>query len=141
MSEVPKKKKIRWSAAWAEARDLIWARRHRLLLGLVLMLISRLAGMVLPFLSKYLIDDVLTQGKVEMLPRLAWIVGAATVVQAVTSFALSQVLSTVAEFVEPAGALTYVAIAGALAATAAAGLLRPVRRALALEPVEALRRE
>ena len=97
MPEVPKKKKIRWSAAWAEARDLIWARRQRLLLGLVLMLVSRLAGMVLPYLSKYLIDDVLTQGKVEMLPRLAWIVGAATLVQAVTSFALSQVLGVAAQ--------------------------------------------
>lgn len=90
-------KKIRWTAAWAEARDLIWARRGRLLLGLVLMLISRLAGMVLPYLTKFLIDDVLTQGRVEMLPRLALIVGAATVVQAVTSFALSQVLGVAAQ--------------------------------------------
>jgi subfamily B ATP-binding cassette protein MsbA len=97
VSEVPKKKKIRWSAAWSEARDLIWARRGRLLLGLVLMLISRLAGMVLPYLSKYLIDDVLTQGRVDMLPTLAWIVGGATVVQALTSFALSQVLGVAAQ--------------------------------------------
>ena len=95
--EVPRRKKIRWSSAWGEARNLIWARRQRLLLGLVLMLVSRLAGMVLPYLSKYLIDDVLTQGRVEMLPRLAWIVGAATVVQAITSFALSQVLGVAAQ--------------------------------------------
>src|SRR5687768_18020797 len=61
------------------------------------MLISRLSGMVLPYLSKYLVDDVLTQGKVEMLPRLAWIVGAATLVQAVTSFALSQILGVAAQ--------------------------------------------
>lgn len=97
MSEPPKKKKIRWSAAWSEARDLIWARRGRLAIGLVLMLISRLAGMVLPFLSKYLIDD-LTQGRVEQLGTLALIVGAATVVQAVTSFALSQVLGVAAQY-------------------------------------------
>ncbi len=62
------------------------------------MLVSRLAGMVLPYLSKYLIDDVLTQGKVEMLPTLALIVGAATVVQAITSFALSQVLGVAAQY-------------------------------------------
>ncbi len=93
----PKKKPVRWSAAWSEARNLIWARRGRLLIGLVLMLVSRLAGMVLPFLSKYLVDDVLTQGRVELLPTLAWIVGAATVVQAVTSFALSQVLGVAAQ--------------------------------------------
>lgn len=68
------------------------------MLGLGLMLISRLAGMVLPYLSKYLIDDVLTQGKVEMLPTLALIVGAATVVQAITSFALSQVLGVAAQY-------------------------------------------
>ncbi len=97
MSEPPKKKKIRWSAAWAEARNLIWARRGRLLLGLVLMLISRLAGMVLPYLSKDLIDD-LSQGRVEMLGRIALIVGAATLVQAVTSFALSQVLGVAAQY-------------------------------------------
>ncbi len=96
MSEPPKKKKIRWSAAWSEARDLIWARRGRLLLGLVLMLISRLSGMVLPYLSKYLIDD-LTQGRVERLSTLAWIVGGATLVQALTSFALSQVLGVAAQ--------------------------------------------
>src|SRR5690606_29963888 len=94
----PQKKKIRWSAAWGEARDLIWARRGRLALGLGLMLVSRLAGMVLPYLSKYLIDDVLTQGRVEMLPTLALIVGAATVVQAITSFALSQVLGVAAQY-------------------------------------------
>jgi len=93
----PPKKKIRWSAAWSEARNLIWARRGRLLLGLVLMLISRLSGMVLPYLSKYLIDD-LTQGRVEQLGTIALIVGAATVVQAITSFALSQVLGVAAQY-------------------------------------------
>lgn len=97
MSEAPKKKKIRWSAAWSEARNLIWARRGRLLLGLVLMLISRVSGMVLPYLSKYLIDD-LTQGRVEKLGTIALVVGAATVVQAVTSFALSQVLGVAAQY-------------------------------------------
>src|SRR4051812_6876578 len=51
------KKKIRWSAAWQEARTLIWARRGRLTLGLLLMLVSRAAGMVLPALSKYFVDD------------------------------------------------------------------------------------
>jgi ABC-type multidrug transport system fused ATPase/permease subunit len=93
----PPKKKIRWSAAWSEASDLIWTRRGRLLLGLVLMLVSRLAGMVLPYLSKTLVDDVLTQGDVDRLPTLAWIVGAATVVQAISSFALSQVLGVAAQ--------------------------------------------
>ncbi len=61
------------------------------------MLVSRLSGMVLPYLSKYLIDDVLNQGRVEMLSTLAWVVAAATFVQAITSFALSQVLGVAAQ--------------------------------------------
>ena len=98
MPEEPgKKKKIRWSAAWAEARQLLWARRWRLAAGFVLMLISRIAGLVLPLSSKYLIDDVVGKGRVDLLPRLAWIVGAATVVQAVTSFGLSQILGVAAQ--------------------------------------------
>jgi subfamily B ATP-binding cassette protein MsbA len=91
------KKKIRWSAAWQEARVLIWARRGRLLLGLLLMLISRAAGMVLPSLSKFFIDDVLQKGRTDLLPWLAIATGAATIVQAVTSFGLSQILGVAAQ--------------------------------------------
>jgi subfamily B ATP-binding cassette protein MsbA len=91
------KKKIRWSAAWQEARVLIWARRGRLLLGLLLMLISRAAGMVLPGLSKFFIDDVLQKGRTDLLPWLAIATGAATIVQAVTSFGLSQILGVAAQ--------------------------------------------
>jgi ABC-type multidrug transport system fused ATPase/permease subunit len=92
-----KKKKIRWSAAWAEARELVWARRWRLAIGLLLMLISRLAGLVLPITSKYLIDDVIGKNRLELLSTLAWFVGIATVVQAVTSFGLSQILGVAAQ--------------------------------------------
>ena len=91
------KKTVRWSAAWQEARALIWARRGRLLLGLSLMLVNRLAGLVLPGLTKFFVDDVLTQGRVELLATLAWAVAAATLVQAVTSFGLSQVLGVAAQ--------------------------------------------
>jgi subfamily B ATP-binding cassette protein MsbA len=95
--ESPKKKNIRWSAAWQEARALIWARRWRLALGLLLMLISRLAGLVLPLLSKYLIDEVIGKNRTDMLPTLAWIAAGATVVQAITSFGLSQILGVAAQ--------------------------------------------
>jgi subfamily B ATP-binding cassette protein MsbA len=91
------KKPLRWSAAWSEARALIVARRWRLALGLVLMLVNRLAGLVLPWATKPLIDDVVAQRHADMLVTLAWAVGAATVVQAVTSFALSQVLGVAAQ--------------------------------------------
>jgi subfamily B ATP-binding cassette protein MsbA len=92
-----KKKKIRWSAAWQEARALIWARRGRLSVGLTLMLISRGAGMVLPALSKVFVDGVLRGGRTDLLPKLAWAVGAATVVQAISSFGLSQILGVAAQ--------------------------------------------
>ena len=60
------------------------------------MLVSRVAGMVLPYLSKHLIDDLIL-GRVDRLTTFAWIVGGATVVQAITSFALSQVLGVAAQ--------------------------------------------
>src|SRR6187399_2687706 len=91
------KKKVRWGTAWQEARALIWARRGRLAVGLLLMLVSRLSGLVLPGASKYFIDDVLQKGRVELLAPLAWAVAAATLVQALTSFALSQLLGVAAQ--------------------------------------------
>jgi subfamily B ATP-binding cassette protein MsbA len=96
-SPTPPKKKIRWSAAWQEARVLIWARRWRLSLGLVLMLVRTLSGLVLPLLSKYLIDDVFVNEQVDMLATLAWIAVGATVVQAIASFGLSQILGVAAQ--------------------------------------------
>jgi ABC-type multidrug transport system fused ATPase/permease subunit len=91
------KRKVRWSAAWQEARALIWARRGRLSVGLTLMLVSRLSGLVLPGLSKFFIDEVIQKGRMELLPTLAWITGAATLVQALSSFGLSQVLGVAAQ--------------------------------------------
>ncbi len=55
------------SAAYREARELVWAHRRRLLLGLALMLVSRLCGLVLPASSKWLIDEVV--GRIETLLR------------------------------------------------------------------------
>jgi subfamily B ATP-binding cassette protein MsbA len=96
-AEPAKKKKITPSDAWREARELLWAHRRRLTLGLVLMLISRLAGLVLPASSKWLIDDVVGKHRTELLLPIALAAGAATLVQAVTSFALSQILGVAAQ--------------------------------------------
>jgi ABC-type multidrug transport system fused ATPase/permease subunit len=97
MAEQKKKKKIRWSAAWGEARALIWAHRHRLALGAVLMIINQAMGLVLPASTKYLIDQVIGKGRTDLLWKIALAAGAATLLQAVTSFALSQVLGVAAQ--------------------------------------------
>ena len=91
------KKKPNYSNAWLEARALIWRHRRRLALGLALMMVNRLAGLVLPASSKYLIDEVILKHRGELLVTLALAVGAATVVQALGSFALSQVLGVAAQ--------------------------------------------
>jgi subfamily B ATP-binding cassette protein MsbA len=91
------KKKLDSAVVWREARALVWARWGRISIGLGLMLINRLAGLVLPASAKYLIDDVATQGRADLLTPLALAAGAATFVQAITSFSLSQVLGVAAQ--------------------------------------------
>jgi len=92
-----RKKRVSASAAWREARELVWAHRRRLGIGLGLMLVSRLAGLVLPASSKWLIDDVLGEGRTDLLVPIALAAGAATVVQAVAAFGLSQILGVAAQ--------------------------------------------
>ena len=96
-SALSQRKKQFTSAAWQEAKALVWARRFRLTVGLLLMLVNRVAGFVLPATSKYLVDDVIGKGRAEMLMPLALAAGGATAVQAVTSFGLSQVLGVAAQ--------------------------------------------
>ena len=97
MAEEKKKKKINYSSAWAEARRIIWAARYRLAFGSVLMLISRLAGMVLPASTKYIGDEVFTNRNFGLIKWIALAIGVSTLVQAATSFALSQILGVAAQ--------------------------------------------
>ena len=97
MAEPSKPKKKLTAGAWEEARALIWAHRKRLALGLTLMVISRLSDLVLPTTTKYLMDDVISKGHWELLPRLALATGAATLVGAATAFLNSQVLGVAAQ--------------------------------------------
>ncbi len=92
-----KKKKVNYSKAWREAKILVWNYRWRLILGLALMLVSRGAGFVLPSSTKYLVDDVFGQGQYYLLKWIALAVGISTLIQAVTSFTLSQVLGVAAQ--------------------------------------------
>ena len=92
-----KKKRIKMSDAWREAKELIIAHRWRLAAGGVLMIVSRLVGLVLPASSKFIIDEVIVNQQRKYLVPIALAAGAATLVQAVTSFALSQVLGVAAQ--------------------------------------------
>ena len=91
------KKKVSASAAWREARELVWIHRRRLAIGLSLMLVSRLASMVAPLAPQFLIDEVVTKKRVELLTPIVLIVLGATALQAVTSFVLSQILGVAAQ--------------------------------------------
>jgi ABC-type multidrug transport system fused ATPase/permease subunit len=92
----PRKRKLT-AGAWEEARALVWAHRQRLALGLALTVVSRLAGLVLPVSSKWLIDTVVAKGRWDLLPKLALAVGAASLVDAAASFTNSQVLGVAAQ--------------------------------------------
>jgi len=92
-----KKKRPSLSTVWLDAKELIWAHRYRLALGLLLMVINRIAGFVLPSSTKYLVDEVIIKHRAELLMTLAVAVGVATLIQAVSSFGLSQVLGVAAQ--------------------------------------------
>lgn len=76
---------------------IIWPRRKHLFLGLFLIIISRLASLVLPGASKYLVDDVIPSNDLNMLKWLILAVVAAIVVQSITSYSLTQILSVEAQ--------------------------------------------
>jgi subfamily B ATP-binding cassette protein MsbA len=75
--------------AWA----LLRPRRGILLGGLFLMAINRVAGFILPASTKYLVDDVISKRQIHLLLPLVLVVMAATVVQGLTSYSLTQLLS------------------------------------------------
>lgn len=96
-AEKPAKKRFQFSAAWREARVLVEQNKGRLVLGLVFMLVNRAAGLVLPWTTKSLIDDVVVNKRGDMLMWLAIAGGVATLVQAATSYTLAQVLGVAAQ--------------------------------------------
>jgi ABC-type bacteriocin/lantibiotic exporter with double-glycine peptidase domain len=78
-------------------KTIIWPRRNIVAVGLLLIIISRLAGLVLPGASKYLMDDVIAKGNMYMLKILLLAVVVSIFVQSVTSFLLTKILSVEAQ--------------------------------------------
>jgi len=82
---------------WRGAHDIVWERRYHLALGLVLMVVGRLAGMVLPATSKYLVDEAIGEARIDFLLPLAIAAGVATLVQASAEFAVMQSFGVAAQ--------------------------------------------
>jgi subfamily B ATP-binding cassette protein MsbA len=77
--------------------ELIRPRRGLLTLGFLLMVINRVASLVLPYSTRYLIDNVIIKRQVHLLKPLVLGVLLATVIQGITSFSLTQLLSKAAQ--------------------------------------------
>ncbi len=97
MAQETPKHAIRISSLARDFSELVWPRRRLLLCGLFLILINRLAGLVLPGATKFLIDDVVQKRNMKMLWSIVGAAATAVLVQALTSFSLTQLLSKAAQ--------------------------------------------
>lgn len=84
------------SFSWA-FKEFIWPRKKIISIGLILILIRSLAGLVLPYASKTLLDEVVPSKDLDSLWMLLIVVSAAILIQAVTSFSLTKLLSVEAQ--------------------------------------------
>lgn len=94
MSKDKNKKKVSFSWAF---KEFIWPRKKIIFIGLILIIIRSLAGLVLPFASKNLIDDVIPSEDMQALSTLLIVVGVSILIQAVSSFSLTRLLSVEAQ--------------------------------------------
>ena len=92
-----KKPKYDSKRAWGEARALILKHKRSVGIGLVLMLVSRSSSFVLPYSTKYVLDEVLPKQDLRLLGIVALVGLGTTIVQVFTGFALSQVVSVAAQ--------------------------------------------
>ena len=83
--------------AWA-FKNIIWPRRKTIFIGLILILITRPAGLVLPWATRYLIDDVAVNGDLVLLKWLLLAIIGSLMIQAVGSFLLTRILSVEAQY-------------------------------------------
>ncbi|WP_431165137.1 ABC transporter ATP-binding protein [Tenacibaculum halocynthiae] len=80
-------------------KTIIWPRRKLVLVGLILIVISRMASLVLPWQSKILLDEVIPNKDMTKLYEVLLFVGIALLLQAITSFLLTRILSVQAQYV------------------------------------------
>ena len=93
----PKKSAAATWKALPEILALLKPRKGLLILGFALMAINRVAGLALPFSPKYFLDDVIAKHQTQKLVPLVLIVVGATIIQGITSFSLTQLLSKSAQ--------------------------------------------
>lgn len=86
------KKNKNVSFKWA-MKHIVWPRRKPLFIGFILIVFGRLAGLVTPWSLKELIDNVIPSREMQQLTNLILIVGASILIQSVTSFLVTKVLS------------------------------------------------
>lgn len=79
-------------------KTIIWPRRNLVFIGLLLIVISKAASFVAPMSLKYLMDDIIPNKNIDLLKILVASVALAILVQAVTSFLLTKILSVQAQF-------------------------------------------
>lgn len=79
-------------------KTIIWPRRKLVFIGLILIVISRLASLIMPWKLRSLLDDVVPNKDFPALYDLLWLVGFALLIQAVTSFLLTRILSVQAQY-------------------------------------------
>ena len=79
-------------------KTIIWPRRNLVFIGLILIIIKSLSGLVLPWQSKVLLDEVVPSKDTSQLFTLIVIVLSAILIQAVTSFLLTRILSVQAQY-------------------------------------------
>jgi len=97
-NNTPKDKKKSKVTILQAFKTIIWPRRGLVFIGLILIFFNRVAGLVLPWKSKTLLDDVVPSKDMGQLYELLIIVGSAILIQATTSFLLTRVLSVQAQF-------------------------------------------
>jgi subfamily B ATP-binding cassette protein MsbA len=91
--EKAKKRRPKFSNVWHEVWALVSPRKWIMLGAMMLLIVNRIAALALPASTKFLIDDVVQKHMGHLLVRLVALVLGATILQAATTFALTQLLS------------------------------------------------